>query len=175
MDASQAFGRVWLAGLMYKIKLKLPKYTHKLLESYIYERKFAVRSNTAIYNDHPIGVRVPQGSVLGPTLYLLYKADLPTSRGLTTSTFADDTAILSGCRCPIQASAKLALHLVDVEKWLSDWRIKVNEQKSKQVTFTVKKQDWPSLSLNKTVILKAQEVVYQGVHLDKRLTWRKPT
>lgn len=173
VDVSQAFDRVWLDGLMHKINLKLPKYTHKLLESYLYERKFAVRSNTATSNDHPIGAGVPQGSVLGPTLYLLCTADLPTSRSLTTSTFADDTAILSCSRCPIQASAQLALHLVDVEKWLTDWRIKVNEQKSKHVTFTLNKLDCPSLSLNNTVIPKAQEVVYLGVHLDRRLTWRK--
>ncbi|KAH8326966.1 hypothetical protein KR074_009163, partial [Drosophila pseudoananassae] len=77
-----------------------------------------------------------QGSVLGPTLYLIYTADIPTSRNLTTSTFADDTAILSRARCPKQATAQLAINLVAVEKWLSDWRIKVNEQKCKHVTFT---------------------------------------
>jgi len=60
-------------------------------------------------------------------------------RLLTTSTFADDTAILSRSKCPMQATAQLALHLIDVENshfWrISDWRIKVNEQKCKHVTF----------------------------------------
>lgn len=37
---------------------------------------------------------VPQGSVFGPVLYLLYTADFPTSKGIVTGTFADDTAIL---------------------------------------------------------------------------------
>jgi len=65
--------------------------------------------------------------VLGPTLYVLYTADIPTSTRLTTSTFADDTAILTRLKTPMQATAQLALHLVGVENWLSDWRIKVNE------------------------------------------------
>ncbi|KAH8304185.1 hypothetical protein KR059_003036, partial [Drosophila kikkawai] len=73
---------------------------------------------------------------LGPTLFLLYTADIPTSDQLTLSTFADDTAILSRSRCPVRATAQLANHLKVVEKWLSDWRIKINEQKCKHITFT---------------------------------------
>jgi len=73
---------------MYKIKKMLPCNTHKPLESYIYDRKFAVRCNTAITD-------------------LLYTADIPTSTRLTTSTFADDTAILNRSKCPMQASVHL--------------------------------------------------------------------
>ncbi|KAH8398576.1 hypothetical protein KR222_000468, partial [Zaprionus bogoriensis] len=69
--------------------------THKLLESYLYDRKFVVRCNTAISDDYTVGAGVPQGSVLGPTLYVFYTADIPTSTRLITSTFGDDTAILS--------------------------------------------------------------------------------
>jgi len=45
--------------------------------------------------EHNIEARVPQGSDLGPTLYLFFTSDSPTSRQLTMSTFTDDTAILS--------------------------------------------------------------------------------
>lgn len=173
LDVSQAFDRVWLDGLMHKIRTTLPNNTHKLLKSYLYNRLFAVRCNNAMSDDHVIGAGVPQGSVLGPTLYVLYTADIPTSRRLTTSTFADDTAILSRSRCPMQATTQLATHLLSVGKWLSDWRIKVNEQKCKHVTFTLNRQDCPSLTLNNTVLPKANEVTYLGVHLDRRLTWRK--
>lgn len=173
LDVSQAFDRVWLDGLMYKIKTTLPNNTHKLLESYLYNRKFVVRCNTAISDEHSIEAGVPQGSVLGPTLYVLFTADIPTSSNLTVSTFADDTAILSRSRCPIKASSQLAIYLVDVEKWLSDWRIKVNEQKCKQVTFTLNRQDCPPLTLNNVALPTANEVTYLGVHLDRRLTWRR--
>jgi len=45
LDVSQAFDRVGLDGLMHKIKTHLPDNTHKLLESYLYTRTFAVRCN----------------------------------------------------------------------------------------------------------------------------------
>jgi len=115
---------------------------------------------------------VPQGSVLGPTLYLLYTSDISTSRQLTVSTFADDTAILSRSKCPQQASGQLAAHLDVVEKRLSDWRIKVNEQKCKQVTFTLNRRNCPNLTLNNTLLPQSDEVSYLGVHLERRLTSR---
>jgi len=97
-------------------------------------------------DEHNIEAGVPQGSVLGPTLYLLYTSDILTSGQLTMSTFADDTAILSRSKCPQQASAQLAAHLDVVEKWDSDWRIKVNEQKCKQVAFTLNRRNCPNLT-----------------------------
>ena len=50
---------------------------------------------------------VPQGSVLGHTLYLIYTSDLPICDELTISTFADDTAILSSHENPQIASSQL--------------------------------------------------------------------
>lgn len=120
LDVAQAFDRVWLNGLMHKIKSTLPECTHKLLKSYLHNRVFSVRCCTVKSEDHIKEAGVPQGSILGPTLYLRYTADIPTSRQLTIYTFADDTAILSGSKCPRQATAQLALYLAHIEKWLSD-------------------------------------------------------
>lgn len=46
---------------------------------------------------------VPQGNVLGPMLNPLYTADLPTTSGVTTATFADDTAVLASHIDPVIA------------------------------------------------------------------------
>jgi len=100
---------------MHEIKTHLPDYTHKLLESYLYNRTCVARCNTTTSDYNIVKAGVSQGSALGPTLYLLYTADIPTNEQLTTSTFADDTAILSRSRCPGRSTTQLANHLSVVE------------------------------------------------------------
>ena len=120
-----------------------------------------------------IAAGVPQGSVLGPILYLLYTSDLPTSNNVLTSTFADDTAILSTADIPTLASSQLQNSLNTISSWLKKWRIKANEAKSVHVTFTLRKQQCPAVTLNNTEIPKSNTAKYLGMHLDKQLTWKQ--
>lgn len=116
---------------------------------------------------------MPQGSILGPLLYLLFTHDLPSSSEIVTATFADDTAFIASNENPRLASLTLQKHLKDIEEWLKKWRIKVNASKSAHVTFTNRRETCPAVLLNGNEIPRHEDVKYLGIHLDRRLTWRK--
>uniref|UniRef100_A0ABD2W1S9 Reverse transcriptase domain-containing protein n=1 Tax=Trichogramma kaykai TaxID=54128 RepID=A0ABD2W1S9_9HYME len=172
LDVAQAFDKVWHAGLLYKIKLHFPDSYYQLLKSYLENRTFQTKVGGETSELHKIHAGVPQGSVIGPTLYLLYTADLPTSDNITTATYADDTALLSAHPCPDTTSLRLQEHLRRLEEWYKAWRIKVNETKSVHTTFTLRKGICPSVELNGVAIPQSPTVKYLGIHLDQRLTWR---
>jgi hypothetical protein len=98
-----------------------PNY-YLILKSYLHNRHFQVKVKDSYTDDLlPVNAGVPQGSVLGPLLYLLYTADLPTSPDSTISTFADDTAILATDPDPAIAAQKLQASLLAIQHWLTKW------------------------------------------------------
>jgi hypothetical protein len=81
--------------LLHKLRLSLPLNHFLVLKSYLHKRYFLVKDETKYTDLSPVNEGIPQGSVLGPLLYLLYTADLPTSPESTIETFADDNTVLA--------------------------------------------------------------------------------
>jgi hypothetical protein len=78
-------------------------------------RQFETKINGETSSRFHIQSVVPQGSILGPPLYVLYTSDLPTSREITLGTFAVETT------------------------WLKKGKIYVKESKSSHIMFTLRK------------------------------------
>lgn len=95
LEVAQAFDKVWHEGLLCKLDMHLTRQYVQLIKSYIEGRLFRVKQEDCYSELKDIQAGVPQGSVLGPVLYLLFTSDLPQTEGTTTTTFADDTAILA--------------------------------------------------------------------------------
>jgi hypothetical protein len=142
------------------------------MKSNINDREFRVRINQAVSTNFAIKSGVPQGSVVGPLVYLLYTADLPTDEITTTGTFADDTVILATHADPAQATSNLQHHLNLIQAWIQTWKIKINDTKSIQVNYTLRRDQCPQIKLNNNTIQQSPSVKYLGIHLESRLTWK---
>jgi hypothetical protein len=129
LDILQAFGKVWHSGLLYKPHQSLPLNYFFFLKSYLNYRHFRVNVGNEYSDLLPIHAGVLQGNVLGPLLYLLSPSDLSSSPDITTTTFADDTAILAIDPNPTIASLKLQNIPDAIQHWLSLWQLKANESK----------------------------------------------
>jgi hypothetical protein len=100
------------------LRRSLPLNYFLILNSYLTNRHFVVKVKTELTGPTPVYAGVPQGSVLGPLLYLLYTADLPTSPNSFTATFADDTAVVVADSDPTTASQTLQTALLVIQSWL---------------------------------------------------------
>ena len=88
LDISKAFDRVWHAGLLQ---------IFGLISSFLSNRRLRVVLDGKFSQEYPVNAGVPQGSILGPTLFLLYINDLPDDVICNIAICADDTTLYSKC------------------------------------------------------------------------------
>lgn len=172
LDIQQAFDRVWHCGLLYKIKTLLPAPYYLVIKSFLSERYFYVRVNDELSNFCKMESGVPQGSVLGPLLYTIFTSDMPHLDEVTVATYADDTAFLATSTSASEASNLIQEQIDKLQTWLNYWNIKVNENKSTHVVFSLRRGDLPSVYMYGSQIPNSDTVKYLGMYLDRRLTWK---
>jgi hypothetical protein len=122
LDIALAFDKVWHVGLMNKLKNTLPRQFTQILQSYITGRMLLVKQQEAYSTIKEIKAGVPQGSVLGQILYLMYTWDIPQEKDIT-ATFADDTAILAAGYSSEETTTKLQEACFRINDWTRLWRM----------------------------------------------------
>ena len=94
----KAFDRVWLAGLLHKLKsYGIAGQIFGLVSSFLNNRQLRVVLDGNSSKEYPVNAGVPQRFILGPTLFLLYINNLPDDVICNIAIYADDTTLYSKC------------------------------------------------------------------------------
>ena len=149
--------------------------TNAWFESYLNDRTQSVFVNNSISSKIKIKYGVPQGSVLGPILFLIYINDLLNSIFFSdVFHFADDTSLLYSASSLSKIRKSLNLDLKSLQNWLNSNKISLNALKTQVVLF--RHQNKPlnydlRLKINGVKLQISSFVSYLGVQLDCHLNW----
>ena len=145
--------------------------------SYLSERKQRVILNGEHSEWTSVTMGVPQGSILGPLLFLLFVNDLPdVVEDCTVNLYADDTTIYSSDEDPKELCSRVEKDLERVTAWFKENRLLINVMKTQLMVLTRKGKSHEANEINvkigDTTLDKKSCVTYLGVKLDKDLSWK---
>ena len=152
--------------------------THDLLKSYLSNRKqFSTIGKSASELANVLW-GVPQGSVLGPLLFLIFINDLPRSSSLYTWLFADDTALALSSKCPRELEKRFNLEVNKVQDWLLANGLSVHYSKKTQYMLLKGRglrteiHAGFKLSMGGHQIERTDTYKYLGLLFDDKLNWK---
>ena len=192
MDLARAFDTVDHSILLQKLyNLGVRGKAYDLFESYLKNRTQQVKINGVLSQESEVSIGVPQGTVLGPVLFLVYLNDLMSilpSDNCACICFADDSVVLLRAKSSWNEIYDLSEHYISIIKlWLDQNRLTLNEKKTVYIPFSLRdlgRTELPRLKLHTYACLqnmchclcepsiRSQEnYKYLGVYLDSKLKY----
>ena len=179
LDMSKAFDKVWPKGLLYERKfLGISGELYNLLENYLSGGFQRVVLNGQTSSWRPVLAGVPQGSILGSLLFLIYINDLPSELKSDFKLFADDTSLFTVFKDKNESANILNNDFLSISTWAYNWKMLFNPDSSKpaqEVLFSRKKkiQVHPTISLNNVQVERVSYQKHLGVLLDEKLNFKQ--
>ena len=135
LDCSKAFDRVWHRGLLYKLEsLGIGGTLLKWIKSYLTDRSQYVVINGIKSDTKKLYAGVPQGSILGPLLFLIYVNDMIDSVTCNIRLYADDCSIFVTGTDPVKIASDLSKSLTEITEWAKKWQVTFNPNSTKLFT-----------------------------------------
>lgn len=175
LDLSKAFDMVNHEILIWKLQqFGIRGLAGNWFISYLSNREQVVQIGSVKSKSVPMPHGVPQGSILGPILFLLYINDLPLNitEGKTVL-FADDTNIILSDNKEENLQMKINATSTKLDKWLANNKLKLNVNKTVYVSFNQYPTDQIHIVLNNTIIKEVECSKFLGIWIDSSLTWEK--
>jgi hypothetical protein len=181
LDITKAFDSVNHNILLQKLeKYGIRGLSNKWFKSYLSNRCQYTNIKNSRSEIKQINYGVPQGSVLGPILFLVYINDIHFATDLKVLSFADDTTLYHSCHNPNQLEKHMNLELVKIYKWLCSNRLTLNITKTRYMNFTPNTNSHftPTLKLNDNILQQVGKkqpestLKFLGVTMDQNQTWK---
>ena len=178
VDLTKAFDTVNHKILLEKLRhLGVRGIPNKLLESYLTNRYQYVQINDNKSSLRSINCGVPQGSVLGPLLFILYINDLVNCSNSKIRIFADDTAVYFACSNKAEFEELVKAIMIQLDEWFTANLLTLNTDKSYFCIFRTTQNhitDLPEvIKFNDKSIMRAKSIKYLGITLDEFLNWNE--
>ena len=173
-DISKAFDRVWHAGLLAKLKSAgLSESFVAWFSGYLSNREQRVVIPGATSSWASITAGVPQGSILGPLLFLIYINDIVKQVDSHIRLFADDTSLFIKVDGISSTAETLNSDINKISLWAKSWLVSFNPSKTESVIFSRKSSntDHPPLTMNEEIISEFSSHKHLGVILTKDCSW----
>lgn len=177
LDLSKAFDTVDHKTLLHKLQSYGVKgSTLEWFNSYLSNRQQRTKVNNTISDSRAIAVGVPQGSILGPLLFVIYVNDLPLQvQRCKMVLYADDTAIFYAAKSMEEVESVLVSEMNKIEQWLQCNKLTLNASKSKYMLFgttaRINSTQDLHIQVKGTDIKRTSAIKYLGLWLDENLTW----
>ena len=173
LDLAKAFDTVNHTILLTKLyHYGIRGIPYNWFKNYLSNRHQYVSLNNINSNKLPVTCGVPQGSILGPLLFLLYINDLNTvSKLLTFIMFADDTNIFISGRFLEDLTCIANNELNKISSWFSANLLSLNIKKTNYILFGNKKLPDIQMSINNEMITRVYETKFLGIIIQANLKW----
>ena len=172
LDIQKAFDSVNHSILCQKLTA-LGMNSTKWFESYLNCRSQIVNVNGSDSDSMALTCGVPQGSILGPILFLCYVNDMPNCVDCMLLQYADDSALLVSDKDPLKIGQQLSKNLESCNKWLIDNKLSLHMGKTELILFGTKRKlkNWQNYTIEceGQTIHATPSVKYLGLTIDQCL------